>query len=76
MSVATIAPTGLDLRRVAEMLAPGSFRFDPMGLVSGYKAYLIHTGLSAKSDRELAEIGLTRADLPRVAMRAVDTLRT
>ena len=75
MSVATTAQTGFDLRGIAEALAPGSFRFDPLGFVSGYKAYQIYTGLSAKSDAELTALGLKRADLPGVAMAAANRLR-
>ncbi len=75
MSVATATPLGFDLRAIAETLAPGSFRFDPFGLVSGYKAYLIYTGLAAKSDGELAKLGLSRKDLPHAAMQAVNILR-
>lgn len=76
MSMTTTAQAGIDLRAIAASFAPGSFRFDPFGLVSGYKAYLIYTGLDAKSDSELAEIGLSRRDLPRAAMTAANVLRT
>lgn len=76
MSVTTTVQTGFDLRGIAEVLAPGSFRLDPLGLVSGYKAYQIYTGLSAKSDAELAELGLERANLPSVAMAAAYRLRS
>lgn len=75
MTSATVAQSGIDLRRIAEALAPGAFRFDPFGVVSGYKAYLIYTGLAAKSDPELAALGLTRSDLPRVALQAAENLR-
>ncbi|MCG6901269.1 MAG: hypothetical protein LJE68_01175 [Rhodobacter sp.] len=37
------------------------------GLTSGYQAYRTYERLSRKNDSELAAIGLTRADLPRVA---------
>lgn len=73
--VALTAPGGVDLRSLASTLAPGALHADPFGLVSGYKAYLIFTGLSAKSDAELANLGLTRSDLPRAAMKAVEALR-
>lgn len=75
MSVATVTHNGIDLRRIAGALAPGAFRFDPLGFVSGYKAYQIYTGLAAKSEQELASLGLTREELPRFAMRAADSLR-
>ena len=73
--VALTASRGVDLGAIARTLAPGTLRVDPFGFVSGYKAYLIFTGLSAKSDSELAELGLTRPDLPRAAMEAVKVLR-
>ncbi len=75
MTVATAIPNGINLRGVADALAPGAFRFDPLGLVSGYKAYLIYTGLAAKSDEELTLLGLHRTELPRVAIEAVEKLR-
>lgn len=75
MSTAAAVQSGFDPRRIAEALAPGTFRFDPLGIVSGYKAYLIYTGLAAKSDKELAAMRLDRRDLPRVAMDAANGLR-
>ena len=75
MSIAATASAGFDLARIAEALAPGSFRIDPLGMVSGYKAYLIYTGLAAKNDAELAVLGLDRKDLPLVAMKAANALR-
>ncbi|NIL96743.1 MAG: hypothetical protein GTO62_06280, partial [Planctomycetales bacterium] len=57
---------------IAEALAPRAFRFDPFGLVSGYRAYLIYTGLAAKSNSELAKLGITRRDIPRIAAEAAD----
>ncbi|NNF24895.1 MAG: DUF1127 domain-containing protein [Rhodobacteraceae bacterium] len=75
MSVATAAPYSIDFRSIADSLAPGAIRFDPLGIVSGYKAYMIYTGLAAKSDAELADIGLKRTDISRVAMQAVNLVR-
>lgn len=75
MTAATAQNPGLDLGKLAETLAPGSFRFDPFGLVSGYKTYQIFTALSAKSDAELADLGITRTDLPAMAIKAADNLR-
>lgn len=74
-ATATQTGTGIDFRALAETVAPGRIRFDPLGFVSGYKAYQIYTGLSAKSDADLAGMGLTRADLPHVAMSAASVLR-
>jgi hypothetical protein len=71
MGIAATAPGGIDLRSIADAIAPGKVRFDPLGLVTGYKAYQIHTALAAKSDAELACMGLQRKDLPGVAMSAV-----
>lgn len=75
MALATAAQPAVDLGRIAEALAPGRFRFDPLGIVSGYKAYVIYTELSARSDAELARLGLDRADLARVAMDAARDMR-
>ena len=41
------------------------------GMIPGYRAYLAYTFLNAKSDEELAELGLDRSDIGRVAMSAV-----
>lgn len=43
------------------------------GLGSGYSAYLAYNNLNRMSDRQLADIGLTRIDIPRAA--AADILR-
>jgi hypothetical protein len=75
MSAATAVSQGLDLRAIADAVAPDGFRFDPFGLVSGYKAYAIYTALDARSDADLAAMGLSRAELPRTAMEAVKVLR-
>jgi len=72
---ATTATATLDLRALASAFAPGTYNFDPLGLVSGYKAYLIFTGLDASSDAELGRMGLARADLPRAAMEAAKVLQ-
>lgn len=37
------------------------------GILDGLRAYRLHQELSAKTDSELQAMGLTRADLPRVA---------
>lgn len=64
-----------DVRSLAERFAPGRIRLDPAGLVSGYKAYQIYTALAAKSDGELAGLGLRRSALPAIAMRAATEAR-
>jgi hypothetical protein len=75
MSLAATAPRGIDLRAIADAVAPRPVRFDPLGLVSGFKAYQIYTALAAKTDAELSQIGLVRSDLPRVAMTAINEPR-
>ena len=72
MATASVAQgSGVDFRAIAETIVSTKFRFDPLGLVSGYKSYLIYSGLAAKSDAELAGMGLTRHDIPRVAAEAL-----
>jgi len=75
MSYAATAPQGIDLRAIAASVAPGRINIDPLGFVSGYKAYQIYTALAAKSDAELVSMGIKRIDLPRVAMRAVQEVK-
>jgi len=70
-TVSTNLPRGVDLRALVNAIAPKRFMRDPFGLFSGYRAYLVHTDLSAKSDDELQALGLARKDVPRVAMEAV-----
>ncbi|MBT8457630.1 MAG: hypothetical protein HKO95_16725 [Rhodobacteraceae bacterium] len=72
---AVTASQGVDIRAIANAFAPGTFRFDPLGMVSGFKAYLIYSALAAKSDTELAAMGLKRETLGRTAMEAVNVLR-
>ena len=56
---------------LADAIAPKPLRFDPLGFVSGFEAYQIYTALAAKTDGELAALGLGRADLANAAMTAV-----
>ncbi|POF34508.1 hypothetical protein [Roseibium marinum] len=72
MTISTVfdAPV-IKLQDVIKSITPKRPNFDPLGLVSGYRAYLLYTHLSAKSDNELALMGVTRAELPSVAMDAV-----
>lgn len=60
----TGANRGFDGSRLAKFWA------DPFGLRTGLRAYRTYTELNALSDRELADMNLSRADLPRVAMDA------
>ncbi len=41
------------------------------GLAAGYGAYLAYTRLDRMSDRQLAEMGLTRSDVPRAAASGI-----
>ena len=75
MSDTVAIPQGINLRAIAEAIIPGQINFDPLGLVSGYKAYQIFTALDAKSDAQLSALGLKRVDLPRVAIGAVNEVR-
>ncbi len=45
--------------------------FDPLGLVSGWRGYRAYTELASLGDEALAARGLTRKDLPRVALEAM-----
>ncbi|MBD3677917.1 MAG: hypothetical protein HUJ27_05870 [Rhodobacteraceae bacterium] len=67
VSVQYSAPTA-NLQDLIAAIAPKRGTFDLLGLVSGYRAYAIFTELNAKSDAELAALGLKRQDVARVAM--------
>jgi len=71
MLAATLANPAISFRDIADTIAPNGRRFDPLGLVSGYKSYLVYSALAAKSDTDLAAMGLARADVPRVALEAI-----
>lgn len=62
----TQQPSGL-CETVAEFFCT-PIRFDPLGIVSGLRAYRIYTYLSARSDSELAQMGLKREEIVRTAM--------
>ena len=70
MNTATLHKPAFDLRELAKTTAPRRGRFDPFGLVTGYRAYRIYEELAWKTDAELAELGLAREELPQVAMEA------
>ena len=72
---ATTAFAPRDLQALASAFDFRGYKFDPFGLVSGYKAYLVYTGLASKSDADLARVGLTREELPRAAMETAQVLR-
>lgn len=59
--------------RLSDMIrsiVPGGIKRDPLGFVSGYRAYAIYTRLASLSDTTLAGMSIDRRDLPRVAMDA------
>ena len=41
--------------------------WDFLGLVSGYKAYQLYTALAQKSDKELAEMDISRGEIAGIA---------
>jgi hypothetical protein len=43
-------------------------RFDPFGIVSGFKAYWIYSDLAERSDAQLAAMGMERCDLAHIAI--------
>ncbi|MGR3757627.1 MAG: DUF1127 domain-containing protein [Tranquillimonas sp.] len=47
-----------------------SFLADPFGFTTGLRAYRTYLALDALSDRELADLGLERANVARAAMDA------
>jgi uncharacterized protein YjiS (DUF1127 family) len=59
------------LRDIVGAIAPRRAKFDLFGLAAGYRAYLVYSRLSVQTEEELAQLGLTRADVPRVAMEAI-----
>lgn len=69
MSVTASYPTSA-LADLIGRIAPLKALRDPLGLLSGYRAYLIYTHLSARSDEELVALGLNRSELPGLAMQA------
>ena len=58
---------GLDTARDATRSARKP-RFDPFGLISGFKAFLVYSDLSDRSDAQLAAMGIDRADIVQIAM--------
>lgn len=44
---------------------------DLFGLLSAYRAYRVYSALESRSDAELRAMGLSRRDLPRVAMDTI-----
>ncbi len=74
MSMTASYPTPALADLIGRIAPPKALR-DPLGLISGYRAYLIYTHLSAKSDEELLALGVHRGDLPSLAMQAAQNGR-
>ncbi len=64
-------PLTPSLSEIANAIAPKGGLKDFFGLLSGLRAYRVYTALESRSDPELRAMGLTRADLPRVAMQTM-----
>ncbi len=56
---------------IASELPQEPARRDPWGLVMGWRGYQAFSRLNAMTDAELAAKGLSRADLPRMALDAM-----
>lgn len=68
---ATLKTTSPDLRGLLKSFAPGKAASGYLGLALGMRAYRVYVALDAKSDAELAEMGISRCDVPRVAFDAI-----
>ncbi len=68
---ATHATATRDVFDILEQVAPRRVWRDPFGLLSGYRAYQIAGYFYGMSDEKLKSYGLTRGDIPKVAMQAI-----
>jgi uncharacterized protein YjiS (DUF1127 family) len=60
------------LREIAQRFAaPRRESRDPLGLMGGWRAYVVYKELDRKSDAELNALGLSRTDIARVAFEAI-----
>ena len=59
------------LRAITGSVGPKGGMKDLFGLLSGYRAYRVYSALESRSDAELRAMGLSRRDLPRVAMDTI-----
>ncbi len=64
----SIADLSAAFRSFGRAPAPARQRRDPFGLVAGWRAYAVWRDLAELSDAELGARGLSRADLPRIAL--------
>lgn len=71
MTVSAANPRAVDFRALVDAIAPRRWNFEVFGLAAGWRGYRVYTALAAKSDAELAAMGLSRADLPRAAAEAM-----
>lgn len=71
MNYITAPRKGFDLSSLAGVLGLDRLRASARGMVSGYRAYQIYTGLDRMSDNQLRAMGLERAELPGLAMKAL-----
>ncbi len=67
----THATAGAVLNDTLRDIAAATGRFDPLGIVTGFRIYRVYTYLSQRSDVELHEMGIARDDIPQVAMKMV-----
>lgn len=59
------------LDEIIKKVAPKNFLRDPLGLFSGYRAYLVFSHLDGLSDETLATLNLKRQDIPAIAAKQV-----
>lgn len=62
-----------DFAGIARRLVPARRSRDRFGIFAGYRAYLVYQALEAKSDAELAALGLRRDDIARAAFAAISS---
>ncbi len=70
MTTMTAKPTA-DFNAILEAIAPARGSFSFFGLLDGYRTYQVFTHLNALSDEDLESYGLSRRDLPKVALQTV-----
>lgn len=64
-------PIPLSVRDIVNKIAPERFTRDPLGIFSGYRAFLVYVHFNGMDDRQLASIGVKRQDIPRIASRVI-----
>jgi hypothetical protein len=71
----TFIGSNANLLAIVQAYAPAPSTWDFFGILTGLRAYRIHSELDAQSDADLASLGLVRSDLPRVAFEAARIAR-